>query len=562
MSQETAGTILARLWARWANTHTVHALLVALVLMVGAGARLFYLEGESPWHDEALTVAHLDAPSLGEFMRRACEADPVPRFSPLYYLGEYAWASLCGASIPAMRTFSIVFSMASIVLLYLIGRRLYSPGAGLAAALALSLSFVNVYYAQEIRFYAMTGFLVLLSMWAVLRALDTGHKRDWTVHFAANAALLMTHAVAGVFLLPQALYVLAIHRHELRRVAVWFAGNTLVALFFAAWMALHGDDVGAASTHFADMPPSWREFANALLVFTGGRYNNLNPALLMPAGVSFDFFIGIIAAVLTASLIIKTWRDGGPANTQTRDSRAALLLLFWLMAPPVALYAASQLWKPFFFYRYMLPSSFALCLLLGAAITRLRDSRLRLGLAAALFVALAYQQLGLPRPLRPNFAWAAAVIESRAMPDAIVYPFKILNELPFRCNSRLQDARIRGYGGFPELCHDSAMTARAGIEVWAVFTLWARIDDFEEHMRAAGLQVQRFVYPGPAPITVCQVVPAPRDGPLDRSDRSGRSDRSELFLETPQSTLAMASQSASMLPSVIPATLIRPEPTM
>lgn len=511
MSQETAGTMIARLWARWANTHTVHALLVALVLLVGAGARFLYLEGESPWHDEALTVAHLEARSLGEFMQRAYESDPVPRFSPLYYVGEYAWARLCGPSNVAMRTFSIMFSMASIVLVYLIGRRLYTPGTGLAAALALSLSFVNVYYAQEIRFYAMTGFWVLLSMWALLRALDSGHGRDWGVHWMANAALLMTHAVAGVFLMPQALYVLLAHRRQLRQWAAWFGGNALVVMLFVAWMVLRGEDVGEASTHFADMPASWREFANALLVFTGGRYNNLDPAPLLPASVSFDFFIGIMAAVLIASLVFKTWR-GEMGEAQKRDSRAALLLLLWLVAPPIVLYTASHLWKPFFFYRYVLPSSFAMCLLLGAAITRLRDTRLRFGLAAALFVALAYQQLGMPRPLRPNFVWAAALIESRATPDASVYPFKVLNELPFRCNSRLADTRIRGYEGFPELCHDSAMAARAGQEVWAVFTLWARIDDFEEHMRAAGLQVQRFLYPGPAPITVCQVVPAPKDG--------------------------------------------------
>lgn len=512
MSQETAGIMLARLWARWANTHTMHALFVVLVLLVGLGARLFYIENESPWHDEALTVLHLDARPMGEFMRHAYELDPVPRFSPLYYVAQYAWMRLCGHTVLSLRMFSVALGIASIALLYLIGRRLYSPGAGLMAALALSLSLVNVYYAQEIRFYAMAGLLVLLSMWALLRAMDTGHWRDWSVHWAANAALLLTHAVAGVFLLPQALYLVIAHRHEPRRVAGWSIGSAVLVVLFAAWIALRGEDVGAASTHFADMPASWREFANALLVFAGGRYNNYNPVPLMPAGVSFDYFIGIMAAVLTAGLLVNVWRGDDTAEEKLgRDRRAALLLFLWLLAPPIVLYTASHCWKPFFFYRYVLPSSFALYLILGAAIIRLRDHRLRFGLAAALFVALAYQHIGLPRPLRPNFSWAAAIVESRAAPGALVYPFKRLNELPFRCSSRFQDTRIRGYEGFPELCHDSAMAARAGREVWAVFTLWSRIGDFEEHMRAAGLQVRRFVYPGPAPITVCQVVPAPQD---------------------------------------------------
>ena len=511
MAALTAETVLKWLWARWANTHTAHAVCVAMVILAGLAFRVFEIEEESPWHDEALSVLHLDATSLSEFLGRIHAQDPIPGISPLYFIAEYGWSCVCGVSVVAVRLLSVMWSLGCITLLYLIGRRLFGPGAGLIGALAYSLSFVNVYYAQEIRFYAQTSFFALLAILALLRAMETGRKRDWAAYTLAIAALLWTHALAGLFFAPQALflaYSLSAHRP---RVLPALASQILVALAFGAWVLALGYDVEASTAPYRDMPGSWREFANALLVFTGGRYDNRDLSSVLPAGVSFDYFIAITTAVLVAGLVFKQYRPGGAANAvHARERSALVLLILWLIVPPVLLFALSHAWRPIFYYRYVLYSSCAVYLLLGAAIVRLNDTRIRIGLAAALLVALAYQNLATPRPLRPHFQWAAALIEAIAAPDAEVYPFKPLTELPFRCSSRLPGSRIRGYEGFPELCHDAAAAARAGREVWTIFTLWSRTGDFEEHMRAAGLEARQYIYPGPAPITLFQVPAYPQ----------------------------------------------------
>lgn len=532
MRLRNSETNLDRLRACLTDARVVHLALLGAVLLAGAWVRLYALPRESPWHDEALTILHLDSPSLPAYLDRVMTQDPIPRLAPAYYVVQYAWSRVCGVSVAAVRTLSALFGIAAIALLYTLGRRLFGAGAGLLAALALSLSMVNIYYAQEIRFYAMTNLLALGSMWAFVRVFEDGRRRDWGLLLLCSALLFWTHSVAPLLLLPQGVYLLLFHRRGRTQVIAWFGAHALISAAYAVWAVHIGYDLDAAAAHYNDMPGSWREFLNALLVFAGGRPDNRDPSPLMPAGVSLDYFIAITTCVLVLGFCFKTWTacqgyasiepqdtvrpDGGCSGENARGPsvrmRAVILLCLWLLVPLVALYVVSHTWRPFFYYRYVLHSSLPVCLLMGGALAGLREERMRIGLAAALFAACAYQNLAIPRPFRPNFLEAAALVEDRIAEDGLVYAFKPLNGLAFRCNSRLPDDRIVTYEGFPELCHDTASVVKsapaagaAAREVWVVFTLWSRLDDFAEHMTAAGLEIEWFVYPGLTELTLCRV---------------------------------------------------------
>ncbi len=82
---------------------------------------------------------------------------------PLYYHLLHFWIRLCGDTALATRFFSLLVSVASIPLFYLLARRAMNSTAGLVVALLATVSPFCIYYAQETRMYALVTFLTMLS---------------------------------------------------------------------------------------------------------------------------------------------------------------------------------------------------------------------------------------------------------------------------------------------------------------------------------------------------------------------------------------------------------------
>jgi 4-amino-4-deoxy-L-arabinose transferase-like glycosyltransferase len=502
----------SEVFAAWRQTRAARMAALFAVVLLALFLRLYMVTLESAWYDESVTLVHLDAPSLGAYLEGVIEHDPYSRMWPLYHVLQYAWCTVFGASLLAARMLSVLLGVAALVPVYALGRRIFGTTGGLLAAAGFAFSMVQVYYAQEVRFYALIVLLAAWSMAALLRALDTGEKRAWGCHFALNLVLLFTHAYVPLLFVAQGLYLLTIHGNQPRRWLGWGCVHLLLAGVGAAWLVLGGYDVPAMLNYYQDHPGGWREFANTLLVFTGGRYNNINPAPLLPHQVSFDLFIGAVFVFLLAMLVWRAFE--APQEALPRYRRAAVLLVIWWLAPLVLLFIFSQLWKPVFYYRYVLFSSLAVPLIMAGGLLALSNARVRLGLTAALGVAMLYQNFALPRPMRANYTSAAMHIERRAGADARVYPFKHLNDLPFRYAARgFPEEHVLPFEGYGELLEAVAENTGAGRQSWVLFYLWTleKIEDFEERMKKQGFETQRLTYVGASPLTIMRVDPGSRE---------------------------------------------------
>lgn len=133
--------------------------LLAIVLL-GAALRLYRIGAQSFWLDEAVSVVHAAQPA-GELLRQLATTDIDP---PLYGLLLHFWLHL-GDSEATIRLLSALCSLATIPVLYLLGRRIGSPRLGLLAALILAVSPFHVQYAQEARMYALLTLSATLSIY-------------------------------------------------------------------------------------------------------------------------------------------------------------------------------------------------------------------------------------------------------------------------------------------------------------------------------------------------------------------------------------------------------------
>lgn len=138
--------------------------MIFLILFSGLIIRLISLN-QSLWLDEATSALVARMPLVDIFTKFL----PGDFHPPLYYLILKHWVLFFGSSEMALRIPSVIFGVATVYLVYLIGKKVSGSQVGLIAAILLATSGLGIYYSQEARMYSLAAFLVSLSVYLFLR---------------------------------------------------------------------------------------------------------------------------------------------------------------------------------------------------------------------------------------------------------------------------------------------------------------------------------------------------------------------------------------------------------
>jgi Dolichyl-phosphate-mannose-protein mannosyltransferase len=165
--------------------------------------------------DEALAVMVARRP-LGELLETV---QLVRGGAPLHFLLAKLVAEF-GGGLVATRAVSAAGMLLAIVAVGLLGRALGGPAVGAGAAWIVALSPVALYYGDFARMYSLFLAFSALSLWCLVRALETDEPHFW----AGTAVLLVlttyTHPYGVVVGLIAALTVLA-ELLQVRERAAW-----------------------------------------------------------------------------------------------------------------------------------------------------------------------------------------------------------------------------------------------------------------------------------------------------------------------------------------------------
>lgn len=220
-------------------------LVIALALVASAaGVRAYAISrGHQLDIDEADTALKVAKP-LGDLIADL-RRDGHP---PLYFLLLKGWTALFGRGEIALRSLSLIFSCATLVLLLATGRRLFGRTVALFAGLFFVLSPVEIFHASEGRMYALVPLLALGAMalaCEVAARADTISWRHALLLLATLIAALYTHNY-GLFL-PAAVALLALWvfvqapkaAGAHRRVAAVLLGIAIVAyVCYLPWLPI------------------------------------------------------------------------------------------------------------------------------------------------------------------------------------------------------------------------------------------------------------------------------------------------------------------------------------
>jgi len=170
--------------------------LILVLITVGAFLRLYHLDFNSFWLDEAATVIFTQQSILNywQLLNNLGEVHP-----PLFYIVEKLILPF-GNSEFLYRLLPALLGIATIPLFYLIGKKMFCCEIGLIMAALLTFSPFHVFFSQDARMYTLLLFLMSVALLFFLKALETNDMRDWVIFGFFSALSLWTHFFAFLFI--------------------------------------------------------------------------------------------------------------------------------------------------------------------------------------------------------------------------------------------------------------------------------------------------------------------------------------------------------------------------
>jgi hypothetical protein len=329
--------------------------ILAAILAVAAGVRGFQLGRLSFWYDEVVTMRLARAGSPAALIDGLLRIDATR--APLHPLLLQGWIGVFGASEAAARGLSVLCGVATVLVIFDIGRVAFDVRTGLWAAWLASLSPVLIVYSREARMYAWL-ILVTCLCWRLLLELRRSATKAGALLYALGlAALVYSHPLGMIMfatLATAGLLAIGAGFGSWRR---WLAVHLAAVAMVAPWIP-----------RYLDHPP---EFLSGHLP--------LRFLLGTPIG-----FIGGNFAVLGGLVLLIAWGVIGSREGETRSEPprtrhniperwlAPAFLLLWLIVPPSVLYAYSRLFQPIFGPpRYTVYSAPAYLILVALGLARL-----------------------------------------------------------------------------------------------------------------------------------------------------------------------------------------------
>lgn len=488
------------------------SLILLAILTLGTALRLASITHESAWGDEALTTACFPAESFSDCMDCVFAEDARLRLAPVYYWVQYAWSLIAGGSLVSLRLLSVALSIIATLQLFALGRLIAGNRAGIWAVALFSLSLFQVYYGQEVRFYALMNVFALTALHGLTLYLRQPRLVFLALCAVGNALLIWTHTFSVVFVFAQGFLLLGWWKQP-RTMIPWLAVHGLMALALFGWLALLDYDFAGQSAAYRDMPAGPRELANTFLQFAGGRFSNINPAPWMTLGFSADLLIAVSVAALAGYALFGVFSKRGDVTPSGVSRSDAALLVIAFIGPVLGLYLLNWYWRPCFFSRYVVYASLPLYLLAGIGLSIIPRGVPRRAVAIFVILLFAWQHLALPRPFRADYGELARAVAADPAPLRSVIALKPFNFDAAEYALRDQNVPVSLLYGFKEMVAVATARAGAGESVWAVFYRWDDTAAFEEALAKAGATVTRHPTVGMPPLDVFHVaMPAEDNG--------------------------------------------------
>jgi uncharacterized membrane protein len=338
--------------------------MLLVVVVLALALRLINLDGRPLWYDEAFAVLYSEKPletmlhgTITQVDGAAADVHPLFFYSVLHF-----WMLAFGQSPLAVRALSVFFGTATVVMAYLLGRRLFDRRVGLAAALVVAVAPFHIYYSQEARMYALLGFAAMTMTYFFVRAWTDGGWGNWFAFALFGALTLYAHNLGVMLLAGLDLWVLwAWFRPKGdrgRNLRPLLLSHLLLFGLFAPWLAVLPSQFGKIQQAYWVEQPGILKLIQTNLIFHFAydnqslpdwriAYIGLGQTRYMITLLDLALFFSLLIPVIIAFELIR--RRQTSRSEHMPDTSYSLLptpyslLLFLTIIPILLTFLASQL---------------------------------------------------------------------------------------------------------------------------------------------------------------------------------------------------------------------------
>jgi len=379
----------------------------ALTMALGAATSVAFLGRGSLYLDEAVSTTIAKAP-WHRFTQSIVHRESN---MALYYLVLRVWSNL-GHSEVAVRSLSVVASLAALAILVFLARELFGPRAAIIAGVLLAADPLVVQLAQDTRGYALSLLLVSASSALFVRAVKRSAGWGlWVPYVVLSALAAYTNFWAALVPLGHAcsLAFSPPTRVAGRRLAAAAVG--LAVLLVPLGLMIRSNDSSGVN---------WAAGTSAGHIFSKVRDK-------VPHAVIDVAILLVVAAVIGLVVVMKR----RPRTAAALAQWPAMFALCWLVVPVAAVVFLSFAYKPLLVVRYLVVFLPPLIMLVGAGLARL--SRRTMGAGLVALVAASGAGLWHWYAHGPGEDWRGALtaISARAQQGDGVVVFPAYMRIPF-----------------------------------------------------------------------------------------------------------------------------------
>lgn len=246
-------------------------LLVLGATALGLVVRIWAAARAEIWLDESYAVLLAVAPLREMAADLAVDSSP-----PLFYLVLKAWTLLAPFHPFWLRVPSLLLGAATIPAIWLVGKKMDSPRAGLAAAWLLAVHPLHVHYSEEIRMYALLALLGLAFFFALFHGLPRSGR--FLPAALAGIGLAYTHYYGLVMVGVGFLAALAVLPGFRRKV---LACGGIVTAGFLPWLPVFWRQLSNPNL-VVWMAPYWEDYPRGAAIFRSVQ-------AFLPGGTKYPF---------------------------------------------------------------------------------------------------------------------------------------------------------------------------------------------------------------------------------------------------------------------------------
>ena len=335
----------------------VEYLLISVILLLGTFLRLFHLCVESFWLDETYTATLIQQSANSIITITASDVHP-----PLFYLLLHFFSMIFGTTEFSMRLPSAIFGIASLFIMWKVGKLLFSKNLALLSTFFLAISPLHIQYSQEARANSLLLLSVLASYYFLFLLQNEKKTKHAILYFIATSLTIWTHNLGIIYIGIQVLWIgleAIFQKEESFPWKKWGAALGLVAISYAPWISIiiyQIQSVGSGSYWLGFAV--WQNFVNSFISFTS----------------SILGFILIIPLIVYVSFI-------------KRKDKNFRIALSWGVFTPLIIWTISTFLIPVFLTRNIIPSLPAFVLLAALGLTVFRYKPLNVALISIFTVS-------------------------------------------------------------------------------------------------------------------------------------------------------------------------------